>query len=72
MRHTSGSEAKKIGVVSEHHPIFGKSVSGLLVIVGFDEPGFLRGGHVDVATAKAIGDGRIATLIQVKVNRPRH
>jgi hypothetical protein len=24
---------------------------------------YLRGGHVDVATAKAIGDGRIATLI---------
>jgi hypothetical protein len=26
----------------------------------------------DVASAKAIGDGRVATLIQVEANRPRH
>src|SRR5208337_3072068 len=72
VRHTSGLEAKKIGVVSEHNPLLGKPVSSLLFVVGFDEPGFLRGGHVDVAAAKAIGDRRIATLIQVEANRPSH
>jgi hypothetical protein len=61
---------KEIGVMSEFHTVLSESVCGLLFILGFEKAGFLRCGNFDVAASKAIGDGRVATLIQVEANRP--
>jgi hypothetical protein len=65
-------EAEKIGVVSDYHAVLGEPIRGLLFILGFKEPCFLRGGDIDAAAPKSVGDGGVATLIQVVANRPSH
>jgi hypothetical protein len=72
MLYFRGLEAEKIRIVSEYHASLRKPEGSLLSILGLDQSDFLRGGHVDVATAKPIGDGGVATLIQVETNRPSH
>jgi hypothetical protein len=72
MGYLCGLKAKEIRVVSEYGPVLSEPISGLQFVLGLDEPGFLRRGDVDFATAKTVGNSRIAALIQVEANRPSH
>ena len=64
MRHAGGLEPEKIGIVREYHPVLVEAIRGSLFVLCFEEPDLPRGGHVDAAAARAIGDGGVATLIQ--------
>jgi hypothetical protein len=72
MRHASRLEGQKIGVVRYDYPAFGASVRGLLFVLGSQKPDFGRQCDVDAASSKASGNGRVATLIQVKSYRSSH
>jgi hypothetical protein len=72
MRYGRVLKPEKIGVMSDNDPALSEPISGLLLVLGFEQPRLLRGGDVNPAAAEAISYGRVAALIQVEANRPGH
>ena len=65
-------KAKKVSIIRDDNAIVVQGEVQVIDVVGAEETSAGGGGHVDPATTKPVGDGRVNMFVKVKPDGPRH